>query len=171
MRNTNKENIAEHSIQVAMIAHLLAVIRNEYFGGSVNPDKCAVLSLYHDANETITGDLPTPIKYYNIEIREVFKNIESTANERLLSMLPEELKSVYRNILNHDSSAEWLIVKAADKLSAYIKCVEEEKSGNNEFKSAKESLHEAIIGFDFPEVQFFMDKFLPGFYLSLDEME
>lgn len=171
MRNTDKENIAEHSLQVAMIAHLLAVIKNRYYGGNVNPDRSAVLSLYHDANETITGDLPTPIKYFNNEMREVFKNIEDKANEKLLSMLPEEFRETYREILFHNDSEEWLLVKAADKISAYVKCIEEEKSGNDEFKKAKEALYTSIVSMELPEVQYFMDKFLPSFYLSLDEFD
>lgn len=171
MRNTDKENIAEHSLQVAMIAHLLAVIKNRYYGGKVNPDRSAVLSLYHDANETITGDLPTPIKYFNTEMREVFKSIEDKANEKILSMLPGEFRETYREILFHNDSEEWLLVKAADKISAYVKCIEEEKSGNDEFKKAKETLYTSIVSMGLPEVQYFIDKFLPSFYLSLDEFD
>ncbi|TYQ16539.1 UNVERIFIED_CONTAM: 5'-deoxynucleotidase [Acetivibrio alkalicellulosi] len=171
MKNTDTENIAEHSLQVAMIAHLLAVIKNKYFNGTINADRCAVLSLYHDANETITGDLPTPIKYFNYEMIEVFKSIEHKANEKILSMLPNEMQEVYKNILFQDNKGEWILVKAADKISAYIKCIEEEKSGNNEFKKAKETLYSSINSIKLPEVEFFMQKFLPGFYLSLDELE
>ncbi|MFZ5986722.1 MAG: 5'-deoxynucleotidase [Bacillota bacterium] len=171
MKNTDTENIAEHSLQVAMIAHLLAVIKNRYFGGSVDPNRCAVLSLYHDANETITGDLPTPVKYFNYEMREVFKSIENKANEKILSMLPDDIRGVYREILVPDDKEEWIIVKAADKISAYAKCIVEEKAGNNEFKKAKETIYSTIASLGLPEVEFFMDRFLPGFYLSLDELD
>lgn len=171
MRNTDRENIAEHSLQVAMIAHILAVIKNKHFGGNINPERCAVLSLYHDANEAITGDLPTPIKYFNYEMREVFKGIEDRANQKILSMLPEEIRDVYKDILIQDGKEEWIIVKAADKLSAYAKCIEEEKSGNNEFMKAKEALYKSIETMNLPEVQFFLDKFLPGFYMSIDDLD
>lgn len=137
MKNTCTENIAEHSLQVAMIAHILAVIKNKYFNGTINADRCALLALYHDASETITGDLPTPIKYFNQEMREVFKGIENKANEKILSMLPKEMQDVYRDIFTQNEKEEWILVKAADKISAYLKCIEEEKSGNNEFKEAK----------------------------------
>ncbi|MDQ2084830.1 5'-deoxynucleotidase [Herbivorax sp. ANBcel31] len=171
MKNTETENIAEHSLQVAMIAHILAVIKNKYFNGKVNADRCAILSLYHDANETITGDLPTPIKYFNHEMREVFKNIEDRATDKILSMLPDDMKKTYRDILIQDQNEEWLLVKAADKISAYIKCIEEEKSGNNEFKQAKKTLYSSICKIGLLEVDFFMEKFIPGFYLSLDEFD
>lgn len=170
MKNTYTENIAEHSLQVAMIAHILAVIKNKYFNGQVNADRCALLALYHDASETITGDLPTPIKYFNHEMRGVFKDIENKANEKILSMLPEELQDVYRDIFIQNDREEWVLVKAADKISAYIKCIEEEKSGNNEFKEAKKSLYSYISKLGLLEVEFFMEKFMPGFYLSLDEL-
>ncbi|AUG56462.1 5'-deoxynucleotidase [Acetivibrio saccincola] len=171
MKNTCTENIAEHSLQVAMIAHILAVIKNKYFNGNVNAERCALLALYHDASETITGDLPTPIKYFNHEMREVFKNIENKANEKIISMLPEDLQDVYRDIFTQNDGEEWILVKAADKISAYIKCIEEEKSGNNEFKEAKKSLYSHISKLGLSEVDFFMEKFVPGFYLSLDELK
>lgn len=171
MKNTITENIAEHSLQVAMISHILAVIKNKYFNGNVNAERCALLSLYHDASETITGDLPTPIKYFNHEMRDVFKNIEDRAIEKILSMLPEDMQDVYKDILIQNDEVEWILVKAADKISAYIKCVEEEKSGNNEFKQAKHSLHSHISKLGLLEVDFFMEKFMPGFYLSLDELK
>ncbi|MCX7842888.1 MAG: 5'-deoxynucleotidase [Clostridia bacterium] len=173
MRNTFSENIQEHSLQVAIIAHALAVIRNEFFGGGVNPDSIAVAAMYHDSNETITGDLPTPIKYFNPEISQAYSNIENTSKEKLISMLPEELKGTYRKILflcDEDREAR-AIIKAADKISAYIKCLEEEKAGNKEFKKAGASILKNISQIELPEVKYFMDKLMPSFSLTLDELD
>ena len=132
MRSTVKENIMEHSEQVAEIAHALAMIRNTYYGGNLNPDRIAVIALYHEASEVITGDLPTPIKYYNPDINSAYKNLEHIANNKLLTMLPDELKPMYKDYIEPDEES-YKIVKDADKLAAYIKCIEETKVGNKEF--------------------------------------
>lgn len=171
MRNTQSENIQEHSLQVAIIAHAIAIIKNEYFGGRVDADKIAVLAMYHDANEILTGDLPTPIKYYNPEISKAYRDVEYVSKTKLLSMLPDELKDKYSKIFFLDEeTVEHKIVKAADRLSAYIKCVEEIKAGNNEFKKAGESILESINAIEMPEVKCFQEHFLPGYFLSLDEL-
>lgn len=171
MRNTNTENIQEHSLQVSMIAHGLAVIKNTFFGGNINPDRVAVLAIYHDSNETLTGDMPTPIKYYNPAIQKAYRDLEDVSRTKLLSMLPEELNSVYRDILFFDdSSEEGKLVKAADRISAYIKCIEEEKAGNTEFKKAAEATLFKIRDMNMPEVSYFMEHFMPGFQLTLDEL-
>lgn len=171
MRNTNTENIQEHSLQVSMIAHGLAVIKNTFFGGNINPDRVAVLAIYHDSNETLTGDMPTPIKYYNPAIQKAYRDLEDVSRTKLLSMLPEELNGVYRGILFFDdSSEEGKLVKAADRISAYIKCIEEEKAGNTEFKKAAEATLLKIRDMNMPEVFYFMEHFMPGFQLTLDEL-
>lgn len=173
MRNTQPENIQEHSLQVAITAHALAVIKNRFFGGNVNPDRVAVLGMFHDCNEIITGDLPTPIKYFNPEINQAYRNVEIVSKNKLLSMLPEELAANYSPILFHedDDSGCWKLVKAADRISAYIKCLEEEKAGNREFKKARESIYKTIMEIDLPEVRYFMESFIPSFSLTLDELE
>lgn len=173
MRNTQTENIQEHSHQVAIIAHALAVIRNTYFGGSVNADRVTILALYHDSNEIITGDMPTPIKYYNPEISDAYKKVENISKEKLLSMLPSEMGGTYRDILfkKEEDLELWKMVKAADRISAYVKCVEEEKAGNREFKKAGESVRKAVMEIEMPEVKFFMERFMASFSLTLDELE
>jgi len=173
MRNTQPENIQEHSLQVAIIAHALAVIKNKFFNGDTNPERIAVLGVFHDCNEIITGDLPTPIKYHNPYISSAYKEIETVSKNKLLSMLPEELISTYASILFHDEKdAEgWKLVKAADRISAYIKCIEEEKAGNKEFRKASESIYKSIMELDLPEVNYFMEKFMPSFSLTLDELD
>ncbi len=171
MRNTNQESIQEHSLQVSMIAHALALIKNKHYGGKVNSDHVAVLAMFHDSNETLTGDMPTPIKYFNPSIRKAYKDLEDISKERLLSMLPEEFAAIYRNILFYDeASDEGKIVKAADRISAYIKCVEEEKAGNSEFKKAAEATLAKIRNMKMPEAEYFMETFIPGFKLTLDEL-
>ena len=173
MRNTQSENIQEHSLQVAMIAHGLALIRNKFYGGNINADRVAVLGLFHDCNEIITGDMPTPIKYYNPQISKAYKDVEETSKRKILSMLPKELQSDYTEILFHEDidPESWKIVKAADKISAYIKCLEEVKAGNMEFKKASESIYDAISQIDMPEVAYFMKNFIPSFSLTLDELD
>jgi 5'-deoxynucleotidase len=171
MRNTAPENVQEHSHQVAVLAHALAVIRNRYFGGHVDPGQVAVAALYHDASEIITGDLPTPIKYFNPAIKSAYKDVEAVANRKLLSMLPGELQEDYGPILNGGDPEVRTLVRAADKLSAYIKCVEEVKAGNTEFREASEQTRRALEGFDLPEVGWFLQTFLDSFSLSLDEMK
>jgi 5'-deoxynucleotidase len=173
MRNTYSENIQEHSQQVAVIAHALAVIRNTYFNGVVNPERIAVLAMYHDSNEIITGDMPTPIKYYNPVISSAYKEVEHISKEKLISMLPDELKHIYRSIffIQEDEKDNWEIVKAADRIAAYIKCLEEEKAGNSEFRKASETVYKTIMEIQMPEIKYFMDRFIPSFSLSLDELE
>ena len=173
MRNTYPENIQEHSLQVAVIAHALAVIRNTFFGGSVNPDRIAVLAMFHDSNEIITGDMPTPVKYFNPEISKAYREVEHISKEKLVSMLPEDMQKTYRDIFfaKEEERMEWSIVKAADRISAYIKCVEEEKAGNSEFRKAGEATLKTVKAMNMPEVEYFMEVFGPGFSLTLDEME
>jgi 5'-deoxynucleotidase len=171
MRNTAQENVQEHSHQVAVLAHALAVIRNEKFGGAIDPGEVAVAALYHDASEIITGDLPTPIKYYNPDIKAAYKNVEAVAEDKLLSMLPEELRPDYEDILKMPDPEVRDLVKAADKLSAYIKCVEELKAGNNEFRDAAAQTKAALDVSRLPEVRYFLETFLPSFSLTLDELK
>jgi len=172
MRNTREENIQEHSLQTAMIAHALALIKNEYFGGNVDAEHVMAVAVFHEAGEVITGDLATPIKYYNPEIKQAYKQIERVAEKKLIGMLPQELKGEYSDlILDREKDAQvYKIVKAADKICAYLKCVEEMSAGNKEFGKAKETLKKAIRKIDMKEVQFFMDNFVPSFDLTLDEL-
>ncbi len=172
MHSTVKENVMEHSEQVAQIAHALATVNNVVFGGDVNADKCVSLAVFHEASEVITGDLPTPIKYYNNEIKVAYKGLEGVANEKLLTMLPEEMRERYRAVISPDvTSEEYRIVKAADRLAAYIKCVEEMKSGNKEFAKALKTIEADIKDCGIPEVEYFIKNFLPGFSLTLDELD
>lgn len=172
MRNTFQENIQEHSHMVAVLAHALAVIRRDLFGGDLDPEHAAVLALYHDAPEILTGDLPTPVKYYNPEIREAYREVEEVSARRLLSMLPEALRPAYEPLLLEDPESEYhALVKAADKLSAYIKCVEEVKAGNTEFRQAAEQTYHVLEASPLPEVAYFLKHFLPGFSLTLDELQ
>ena len=171
MRNTAQENVQEHSHQVAVLAHALAVIRNEKFGGAVDAGAVAVAGLYHDASEILTGDMPTPIKYDNPEIRDAYKVVERVAEQKLLSMLPDELRPAYEEIITIPDPEIHALVKAADKLSAYLKCLEELKAGNLEFQSAANQTLEALNEYDLPELTYFMEHFLPAFQLTLDELE
>ena len=170
MRNTRLENIQEHSHQVAVLAHALAVIQNRYFGGQIDPGQVAVAALYHDASEILTGDMPTPIKYDNPDIQSAYKQVEAVAERKLLELLPPELRGVYKPILTPRDPEILRLVKAADKLSAYLKCVEEVKAGNNEFKKAKEQTYAALCQNQIPALRYFMDRFLDGFELTLDEL-
>ena len=171
MRNTAPENVQEHSHQVAVLAHALAVLRNEKFGGHVDPGAVAVAALYHDASEILTGDMPTPIKYDNPAIRTAYKDVEAVAEHKLLNMLPEELRGVYAPILTVEDPEIEALVKAADKLSAYIKCVEELKAGNNEFREAAAQTRRALEGYGLPEVAHFLETFMDSFSLTLDELK
>ena len=173
MKANDRENIAEHSAQTAQIAHALAVIKNRLFEGNIDADRVTTLALYHEAAEVITGDLPTPIKYYNPKIRTAFKEIEGIANEKLLSMLPLELHADYREIIDQDEGTyEHILVKAADKISAYIKCIEEMRSGNRDFAKAEISLKKEVEAyFAYPEVKYFCDTFLSSFKKTLDELD
>ena len=172
MRNTFSENIQEHSHQVAVLAHALALIRRDILGlPSPDPDRCAVAALYHDASEIITGDLPTPIKYYNPDIKNAYKQVERIAGEQLLSMLPEQLRSSYRHLVLEDDEQVNPIIKAADKLSAYIKCIEEQKAGNTEFDSAAKQTMESMKEMGLPELDWFITECLGAFSLNLDELK
>ena len=171
MRNTFSENIQEHSHQVAVLAHALALIRRDILQLSgPDPDKCAVAALYHDASEILTGDLPTPIKYYNPDIKTAYKQVERIAGERLLNMLPPALRASYEHLVLEDDEIVTPIVKAADKLSAYIKCVEEQKAGNTEFDSAAKQSMEAMQKMDMPELHWFIDNCLEPFSLNIDQL-
>lgn len=170
MRNTLEENIQEHSHQVAVLAHALAVIENRYFGGTTDPGAVAVAALYHDASEILTGDMPTPIKYDNPAIRDAYKAVESVAEQKLLSMLPEDLRPDFEAAVTIPDPHIRALVKAADKLSAYLKCVEEVKAGNAEFRRAKEQTYAALCQKPLPALKYFMDHFLEGFELTLDEL-
>ena len=171
MRNTAPENVQEHSHQVAVLAHALAVLRNEKFGGHVDPGAVAVAALYHDASEILTGDMPTPIKYDNPAIRTAYKDVEAVAEHKLLNMLPEELRGVYAPILTVEDPEIEALGKAADKLSAYIKCVEELKAGNNEFREAAAQTRKALESYGMPEVESFLETFMDSFSLTLDELK
>ena len=170
MRNTVAENIQEHSHQVAVLAHALAVIQNRFYGGQVDPGAVAVAALYHDASEILTGDMPTHIKYDNQDIRSAYKQVESVAEQKLLSMLPEDLRPDFDDVITIPDPEIHALVKAADKLSAYLKCVEELKAGNTEFKKAKEQTYAALCQNAIPALQYFMEHFLEGFELTLDEL-
>ncbi len=170
MRNTLSENIQEHSHQVAVLAHALAVIENRFFGGHIDPGAAAVAALYHDASEILTGDMPTPIKYDNPDIQRAYKQVEAVAEQKLLSMLPEQLRADFDAAVTIPDPAIHAIVKTADKLSAYLKCVEELKAGNLEFKKAKEQTYAALCQNPSPALKYFMEQFLPGFELTLDEL-
>ena len=171
MRNTFSENIQEHSHQVAVLAHALALIRREILKlEGPDPDKCAVAALYHDASEILTGDMPTPIKYYNPEIKTAYKQVERVAGERLLTMLPEALRGSYRAYVLEDHEDITPIVKAADKLSAYIKCVEEQKAGNTEFDSAEAATLKAMEDMNRPELTWFIENCLEPYRKNLDQL-
>lgn len=171
MRSTVKENIMEHSQQVAVIAHALAVINNVVFGGNVDIGKVALRAMFHEASEVITGDLPTPIKYYNADINSAYKNLEAIAEKKLLNMLPEKLKPYYEELFNETNERILTLVKAADKISAYIKCIEEVRFGNKEFLKAKETIYNQLSAYCLPEVEYFMDNFIHTFEKTLDELD
>lgn len=171
MRNTFSENISEHSHQVAVFAHALALIRRDILHlPSPDPDRCAVAALYHDASEILTGDLPTPIKYYNPDIKDAYKQVERIAGERLLEMLPAELRASYEHLVLEDDETLNPIVKAADKLSAYIKCLEEQKAGNTEFDSAAKQTWRAMKAMQLPELDWFLANCLDAFARNLDQL-
>lgn len=172
MRNTQKENISEHSLEVAMIAHNLAIISNVRFGNDLPVEKVAMMGLYHDCTEIITGDMPTPIKYHSTELHQAFQEVENLASEQLLDMLPEDMRSYYENLFFHGEGDEylWKLVKAADKISAYCKCIEEEKSGNTEFRKAKQAIGESLFAMNMREVSVFLEEFMPSFEMTLDEL-
>ncbi len=171
MQNSKAENIAEHSHSVAVIAHALALIGNKRFGKHYDAQRVCLLALYHDTTEVITGDMPTPVKYYNDDIKSVYKSIEGIAGQRLLAMLPEEFTEDYKPLFEHsDEDKElWVLVKAADKISALIKCIEETRMGNREFDIALKSQEKLIDEIQLDEVKYFKENFLPAYYLTLDE--
>ncbi len=172
MHSTYPENIQEHSLRVAMIAHALALIRNRFFDGDVNPERTATLALYHDASEVLTGDLPTPVKYFNPEIKNAYAELEGTATRKLLSMLPEALQDVYQGFLfpGDVDRDHYELVKAADKICAYLKCIEEMATGNREFSQAEQALRASVEQLDLPEVHYFIKTFVPSFQLTIDEL-
>jgi len=173
MRNTQRENISEHSLDVAMIAHNLAIIGNVRFGKQLPVEKAALIGMYHDCTEIITGDMPTPIKYHSKELRKAFQDVEDLASEQLLSMLPEDMRGYYKNLFFAEAEDEyiWRLVKAADKISAYCKCIEEQKTGNLEFIRAKDTIFQSLKEMELPEVDVFVEEFLPAFEKTLDELE
>ena len=173
MRNSTKENISEHSLEVAMIAHLLTVIGRVRFGKELDADKAALIGIYHDSTEIITGDMPTPIKYYSDEMRDTFKEIEDLAAIQLLAMLPDDIREEYEDLFfaREQDAYLWKLVKAADKISALIKCVEEEKAGNTEFANAKKMTKKSIDAMELEEVAVFFDEFFPAYLKTLDELQ
>ena len=170
MRSTQQENDAEHSLQVAMIAHGIALMGKQRYGREVNPEHVLALAVYHDATEVITGDLPTPVKYHSPELRASYKQLEGLAAGKLLSMLPESMRGEYGAYLAEGDDYAHQVVKAADRISAYTKCMEEKRSGNHEFDAAGENVLRAIDQIALPEVQDFMKEFVPSFALTLDEL-
>lgn len=170
MRNTFRENIQEHSHMVAVLAHALAVIRRDVFGGDADPGLAAAAALYHDAPEILTGDLPTPIKYYNPDLRSAYQTVEDAAARQLLDLLPTELREDYVPLLAGTDPELAAVVKAADKLDAYLKCVKELKAGNTEFRKAREQTYAALMQNPLPALQHFLLHFLPSFELTLDEL-
>lgn len=173
MRNIRAENIQEHSLQVAMIAHGLALIRNRMFAGELDPERVMTLAVYHEVGEVITGDLASPIKYFNPEIKRAYGEIEEVASQKLCDMVPAGLRGDYRPLLFREEAdvENWKLVKAADKICAYVKCLEELKAGNQEFSKAKKAVEQDIEGLGLPEVRYFMERFVPSFTLTLDELD
>lgn len=174
MRNSDRENISEHSMEVAMLAHGLGIISRECCGRKVDLDKLVLIGLYHDANEIITGDMPTPVKYHDSGILDAYKKVEEKANRKLLSLLPEYMQGYYEEVFfpqEGELEALWSIVKAADKLSALIKCIEEKKAGNREFSTAYQTIERALKEMEMEEVEIFMRDFLPSFDKTLDELQ
>lgn len=171
MRNSRNENLCEHSLEVAFIAHALGLINNRFFGGSIDPARLAVLAMYHDTTEIITGDMPTPVKYHSNVIRSAYYEVEKIACDELLHGLPKELREDYSGLLSESEKeeTEWKYVKAADKISAWLKCVDERNMGNTDFEDAEKSVREIIDKISLPEVKFFMDEFAPAYGNTLDK--
>lgn len=173
MRNSVTENISEHSMEVAMLAHCLGIISKEKCGRDVDLNKLTLIGLYHDANEIITGDMPTPVKYHDKEIRDAYRRVEDMANRKLIRQLPDYMQKYYEEVLFMQEGDEelWKLVKAADKLSALIKCIEEEKAGNTEFSTARQTIMETLRQMNREEVDIFMNDFLPSYRKTLDELQ
>lgn len=173
MRNAHEENLSEHSLDVAITAHALTLIHNKRFSGSLNPERAAVLALFHDAPEILTGDMPTPVKYYNEQVRDAYRAVEENACKTIVSMLPEDLKDEYSDFFFPSEKDEplWRFVKAADKICALTKCIEEKKAGNTEFTQAAESTLRSIRKMNMPEADCFVEEFLPDFERTLDELK
>lgn len=171
MRNTREENISEHSLEVAFIAHAFGIINNEIYGGDMSPERLAILGMYHDVTEIITGDMPTPVKYYSSVIRNAYAEVEQVAKDELLTGLPQVLQKYYDDVLLETKEEEhlWKYVKAADKMSALIKCIEEEQMGNQDFSDAKDTIEKNLKEMNLPEVNYFIREFLPAYKLTLDE--
>ncbi len=170
MRNTVPENDAEHSLQVAMIAHAIAVIARDRYGKQVDPEHVLSLAVYHDATEVMTGDLPTPVKYHDEELRGAYHRLEALSADRLLALLPEDMRPSFVQYMKQDPGYDHTLVKAADRISAYIKCLEEQRAGNREFDYAAENVRKSIAAIDLPEVKDFLTDFLPAFDMTLDEI-
>ena len=170
MRNTVPENDAEHSLQVAMIAHAIAIIARDRYGKDVDPEHVLSLAVYHDATEVMTGDLPTPVKYHSDELRGAYHRLEELSADRLLALLPEDLQPAFTQYMKQASGYEHTLVKAADRISACIKCMEEQRAGNREFDYAAENIRDSIAAIDLPEVKDFLTDFLPAFDMTLDEL-
>lgn len=172
MKNSQRESLSVHTLDTAVIAHALALLRNRRFGGNCDAERLVLLAIYHDCSEILTGDMPTPIKYYNPEIKNAYKEVESVANEKLTEMLPEDLRGDYAPLLDNKGEDEELLrlLKAADKISALVKCVEEENSGNKEFSKAKISILKSIEEMRLPEADTFVKEFLPSYGLTIDEL-
>ena len=172
MRSVREENIMEHSQQVAMLSHALVIIHNEVFGGNADVLKTILYAMYHETSEVRTGDLPTPVKYYDESIRASYKQLEKIANKKIAAMLPEEMKSsIAPYVLAEENDFEYRLVKAADRLSAYIKCLEESRSGNTEFSKARKAIEKDLQDLKMPEVEYFFAHFISSFELTLDELE
>lgn len=172
MRNIHQENVQEHSLQVAMVAHALALIKNRYYGGNVDPYKIATIAMFHDVSEVLTGDLPNPVKYFNNAIKQEYKKIEKIAEQRLIDMAPEEFKDDYSQLIDQEyhSEEEAFLVKAADVICAYLKTLEELAAGNKEFQLARKRMDQTLEDYESPEVNYFMEAYVPSFLLSLDEI-
>lgn len=171
MRNTRSENLCEHSLEVAFVAHALGIINNEIFGGKLDAEHLAILGMYHDVTEIITGDMPTPVKYYSSVIRNAYKEVENVAEQEMLSGIPKELRDRYKGLMleTEEDESMWQYVKAADKISAYIKCLEEQRTGNTDFADAEKTIRKSIDSMHLPEVDYYMEKFIPAYMQTLDE--
>lgn len=172
MNNTSQESLSTHTVDTAFVAHCLGVLRNRRFGGNIDVEHLTMLALYHDCSEILTGDMPTPIKYYNPEIKDAYKKVELVANRKLVSLLPEDMQEDYESLFTHEGEDPELLklLKAADKISALIKCIEEQKQGNTEFDKARESTENSIRAMNIPEADMFLEEFVPAYGKTIDEL-